>query len=59
MEPASPSSRGDHESGGNSLSRRLFQLAGVLAMLLIGLVAYALTKGGNEASLNPIAQAAV
>jgi hypothetical protein len=59
MEPAPPTSRDDHESGGNSLSRRLFQLAGVLALLLIGIAAYALTQGGNEVSLNPIAQAAV
>jgi hypothetical protein len=59
MEPAPPSSRGDRESNGSSLPRRLLKVAGVLALLLIGIAAYALTQGGGETSFNPIAQAAV
>jgi ribose/xylose/arabinose/galactoside ABC-type transport system permease subunit len=45
--------------GRNSLSRHLFRLAGILAVLLIASVAFAWLRGGDEASLNPIAQAAV
>lgn len=45
---------GDH----NHLSRRLLQLAGVLAVLLMVTVVFAWLHGGNEVSLNPIAQAA-
>jgi hypothetical protein len=59
MEPAPQSSRGHRRLGGTFFSRRPFQLAGVLALLLIGIRAYGWTQGGGESSLNPIAQAAV
>lgn len=39
-------------------SRRLLQLAGILALLLIVLAVFAWMQGGGDASLNPIAQAA-
>lgn len=50
----------DSPGSGNdsALSRRLLQLACVLAVVLIGAVVFASLHGGNEASLNPIAQAA-
>jgi hypothetical protein len=53
MAPA-PRSEGEN----NHLSRRLLQLAGVLAVVLIVTVVFAWLHGGDEASLNPIAQAA-
>lgn len=59
MGPTAPLSGGDNVSGGNDLPRRLFLLAGVLAVLVIAIVVFASTQGGSEASLNPIAQAAV
>ncbi len=59
MGPTAPLSGGDNGARGNDLRRRLFLLAGVLAVLVIVVVAFASTQGGNETSLNPIAQAAV
>jgi hypothetical protein len=58
MEPASPSSGVDRGSKGTRMSRRLILLAGVFVLLLVGTGVVALTQGGNESSLNPIAQAA-
>lgn len=54
--PASPSPSG--ETALEPLSRRLLQVAGVLAGILIVLVAVALSRGDGEYSLNPIAEAA-
>jgi hypothetical protein len=45
--------------GHKSSSRRRFQLAGVLATALVIALAFTWTEGGNEGSLNPIAQAAI
>ena len=49
-----PSKSGDH----THLSRRLLQLAGVLAVVLVATILFAMLNGGSDASLNPIAQAA-
>lgn len=59
MEPVPPSSGSDRTGGTKSVSHRLRPLAGAVALLIVGMAAYALTRGGNEVSLNPIAQAAV
>jgi hypothetical protein len=59
MEPTAPLSGGDNGPGENDLPRRWFLLAGVLAVLVIAMVVFASAQGGDEASLNPIAQAAV
>lgn len=59
MGPTAPRSGGDNEPDGNDRPRHLFRLAGVLAVLVIAIVVFALAQGGGEDSLNPIAQAAV
>jgi hypothetical protein len=59
MEPASSSGGVDGPGGHDALARRLFQLAGILAVLLIAVVAFAWMHGDDETSLNPIAQAAI
>ncbi len=59
MESTPPLSGGDNWSEGKDRPRRLFLLVGVLAVLVIAIVVFASTQGGNEVSLNPIAQAAV
>lgn len=58
MEPTSPSPREDPAIGGSS-RRRFFRFAGLLALVLVGLVVYSLAQGGSDPSLNPIAEAAV
>jgi len=55
--PAAPTAAS--AGGRSSSSRRLLQLAGVLATLLVAALAFAWTEGGNEGSFNPIAQAAI
>lgn len=59
MEPTAPLPGGDKEPDGDHRPRRLFLLAGVLAVLVIAIVLFATVQGGGEVSLNPIAQAAV
>jgi len=59
MKPPAPRYVEGRASGGDALVRRLSVTVGVLAVLLIGVVVYAWTRGGNEASFNPIARAAV
>jgi hypothetical protein len=59
MGPTAPLSGDDKGPYGVDRPRRLFLLAGVLAGLVIAIVVFALAQGGDEVSLNPIAQAAV
>jgi hypothetical protein len=59
MGSTAPLSEGDNGAGGVDHPRRLFLLAGVLAALVIAIVVFASVQGGDEVSLNPIAQAAV
>jgi len=59
MGPTAPLSGGDNRPDGGDRPRRLFLLAGVLAVLVIAIVVFASVQGGDEVSLNPIAQAAV
>jgi hypothetical protein len=59
MGPTAPLSGGDNGADGVDRPRRLFLLAGILAALVIAIVVFASAQGGDEVSLNPIAQAAV
>ncbi len=59
MGPTAQPPGGDKEPDGDHRPRRLFLLAGVLAVLVIAIVVFASLQGGGEVSLNPIAQAAV